>query len=419
MTNVESIHRPIATVRVPGSKSYTQRALICAALAEGKSKLRNVLTAEDTAYFIKGLRALGARIIKGGENVFITGTGGSIACPAKALYLGNNGTALRFFTALVTLGKGRYELTGTARLCERPIGALLEALHALGATGCSRRQNGCPPVIMNAAGLPGGSVTLSDVESSQYVSSILLSAPYAHKDMRINLEGRMVSRPYISMTVQVMKAFGVEVGQEAQNAYFVKCGQSYQGRDYLVEGDASSASYFMLAAAIAKRRIRIENVVSQSLQGDMKFLDIMESLGCKVMRGDMSIDIEGRPLTAGPRVFSMGDMPDMVPTLAVLAAFRKGRTIIREAAHLRIKESDRIAALVNELKRIGITCEETADGMIIEGGAAHGAAIETYNDHRIAMSFAVAGLVTPGITIADRDCVGKSFPGFWDELKKL
>jgi 3-phosphoshikimate 1-carboxyvinyltransferase len=272
---------------------------------------------------------------------------------------------------------------------------------------------------MNAAGLPGGSVTLSDVESSQYVSSILLSAPYAHKDMRINLEGRMVSRPYISMTVQVMKAFGVEVGQEAQNAYFVKCGQSYQGRDYLVEGDASSASYFMLAAAIAKRRIRIENVVSQSLQGDMKFLDIMESLGCKVMRGDMSIDIEGRPLTAGPRVFSMGDMPDMVPTLAVLAAFRKGRTIIREAAHLRIKESDRIAALVNELKRIGITCEETADGMIIEGGAAHGAAIETYNDHRIAMSFAVAGLVTPGITIADRDCVGKSFPGFWDELKKL
>jgi 3-phosphoshikimate 1-carboxyvinyltransferase len=419
MTRIESVHHTPAVVQVPGSKSYTQRALICAALAHGKSKLRNVLAAEDTAYFTKGLRALGARIVKKGDNLFVDGTGGRIAHPGKAIYLGNNGTALRFFTTLVTLGKGRYELTGTARLCERPIGSLLTALNTLGVKGYSKRRNNCPPVVIEADGLPGGSVTMNDVESSQYVSSLLLSAPYARKDMTIKLEGSTVSRPYIAMTVQVMNDFDAKAGEQTANTYFVKGGRPYQGRDYLVEGDASSASYFMLAAVLTKRRIKILNVNPDSLQGDMKFIDIIEQMGCPVTRGDEWIEVEGRSLAEGSYEFSMGDMPDMVPTLAVLAAFRKGQTVIKDAAHLRIKESDRLAALVNELKRIGIAAEETTDGIIITGGTPYGAAIETYNDHRIAMSFAIAGLVTPGIEIADRDCVGKSFPGFWDELKKL
>ncbi|MBN1381886.1 MAG: 3-phosphoshikimate 1-carboxyvinyltransferase [Deltaproteobacteria bacterium] len=419
MTTIEAFNQPIATVQVPGSKSYTQRALICAALAEGRSRLCNVLVAEDTAFFIRGLRVLGAHIRKRGKHLFIEGTGGRITDPGKAIYLGNNGTALRFFTSLVSLGKGRYKLTGTARLCERPIGSLLEALNKLGVKGDSQKKNGRPPVIIEADGLPGGTVVMSDVESSQYISSLLLSAPYAHQDVKIKLKGQTVSKPYIDMTLQVMNAFNVKVEQPTENSYTVKHGQFYQERDYSIEGDASSASYFLLAAALGKRPIRILNLNPASLQGDVKFIDIIENIGCGIVRGNDWIEIEGRSLAEGPLEFSMRDMPDMVPTLAVLAAFRKGQTIIRDAGHLRIKESDRIAALVNELKRIGIAAQETDDGMIIRGGRPHGATINTYNDHRIAMSFAVAGLVTPGIEIADPDCVGKSFPEFWDELKKL
>ncbi|MBN1662399.1 MAG: 3-phosphoshikimate 1-carboxyvinyltransferase [Deltaproteobacteria bacterium] len=418
-TRIELVDHAASTVRVPGSKSYTQRAFICAALARGKSKLRNVLASEDTDYFMSGLSALGARIQKKGDNLFIEGTGGRIAHPGKEIFLGNNGTALRFFTSLVALGKGRYELTGTARLCDRPVGALLKALNTLGVNGYSRRRNDCPPVIVEADGLPGGCVTMKNVESSQFVSSLLFSAPYAHQDVTVTLEGNTVSRPYIAMTLQVMNDFGAEARRQGENTYLVKSGRPYEGRDYLIEGDASSASYFILAAALTRRRIKILNVNPESLQGDMKFVDIIEKLGCTVTRGDEWIEVEGKPLAEGNCIFPMADMPDMVPTLAVLAAFRKGQTVITDSAHLRIKESDRLTAVVSELCRVGIAAEETADGMIIQGGIPHGAVIETYSDHRIAMSFAVAGLVAPGIEIADRECVGKSFPGFWDELKKL
>jgi len=409
-----------AVVRVPGSKSLTQRALVIAALAKGKSTLCNGLISEDTRYFMEGLRALGAEILVSGNEIAVTGTGGQIQNPGKAIFLGNNGTALRFLTTVVSLGRGRFTLDGESRLRERPVGPLLDTLKTLGVNEISAENSGYPPVTIETGGLSGGRVVLTDVESSQFISSLLIGAPYANGDIEIQLKGRTVSEPYIDMTLKVMEDFGVNAAREGQNRFNIRCDQKYIGRPYLIEGDASSASYFALAAALCQGRIRIENINPRSLQGDIAFFDLIEASGCSVIRDNpSSIEVVGRPLRGGEWTLNMGHMPDMVPTLGVLSAFRPGITVITNVSHLRIKESDRIAAVVNELNRIGVHAKETVDGMIIEGGRPHGADIETYNDHRIAMSFAVAGLVVPGMRIANKGCVGKSFPGFWDELKKV
>jgi 3-phosphoshikimate 1-carboxyvinyltransferase len=414
---IKPIRRLNATVEVPGSKSYTQRALVVACLAEGKSMLSNALISEDTRYLVEALRFLGAEISISGSDVTITGTGGNILNPGRVILLGNNGTALRLLTTLVSLGKGEYILDGSNRLRERPLLPLLNALKILGVKFQSRE--GYPPIKIDAGGLKGGNVTFADIESSQYVSSVLIGAPYAGGDIEIALRGRTVSQPYIDMTLDVMGRFGAEVIKRERKIFNVRSGRHYRGQRYIVEGDASSASYFFLAAALCRGRVKVANINPAGLQGDINILGIMERLGCSVVRGDHWVEVAGGPLHEGDVIFDMGDMPDMVPTLAVLAAFRQGQTIITNVSHLRVKESDRIAALVSELKRIGVTARETADGLIVDGGKPHGAQIETYNDHRIAMSFAVAGLAIPGITIKDRHCVRKSFPGFWDELSRL
>ncbi len=419
MMEIKPAGCPDRPVKVPGSKSLTQRALVIATLAKGRSTLRNGLVSEDTRHLVEGLRALGAGISISGDEMVITGTEGHIQNPGRTISLGNNGTALRFLTTLVSLGKGTFVLDGDLRLRERPVGALLEALNKLGVTAVSRDGKGYPPVTIETGGVSGGKVTLTDVESSQFVSSLLIGAPYAGGDVEIQLKGRMVSEPYIDMTLKVMEHFGVKTVREGENYFKVKCGRQYTGREYLIEGDASSASYFFLAAALCQRRIRVDNMNPDSLQGDIGFLDIMEASGCSVIRGDSWIEVVGRPLRGGELSLNMGKMPDMVPTLAVLSAFRPGRTVITHVSHLRFKESDRILSLVNELNRIGVRAEETEDGLIIEGGKPRGAEIETYNDHRIAMSFAVAGLAIPGMRIRDKQCVDKSFPGFWDEMEKL
>lgn len=416
---IRPVYHLDATVEVPGSKSYTQRALIIAALAEGRSTISRVLLSEDTRYLMEALRVLGIEILTSGNDVVIQGTGGKIRNPGQAIYLGNNGTALRFLTTMVSLGKGEFLLEGSSRLRERPLKPLLDALKTLGVPSHSRDNKGYPPVRIDAQGLRGGSVAFTDVESSQYISSLLIGAPYAAEDIEITLQGSTVSEPYIEMTLHIMERFGAEIERGEKNRFKVKSGRNYAGQEYIVEGDASSASYFFLAAALCRGRVRVMNINPESLQGDIKFLNIMEGVGCSIVRGDSWVDVIGGPLHGGDVVFDMGNMPDMVPTLAVLAAFRQGRTSITNVSHLRLKESDRIAALVNELHRIGVNAQERDDGLVIEGGKPHGAEIETYNDHRIAMSFAVAGLVVPKMKIQDKLCVGKSFPGFWDELKKL
>ena len=393
-----------ATVCVPGSKSLTQRALVAAALAQNNSFINNALIAQDSLHLIEGLRALGAQIVSAKGGFFISGTAGQIINGGKELFLGNNGTALRFLTALVCLGKGKYVLTGEKRLCERPVGALVEALQNMGADISSR--NNCPPVEINANGLTGGKITLQDIESSQYVSALLLCAPYTPKGMDLILLGSVVSIPYIDLTIAVMSDFGAKITQTGKYKYHI-------------EGDASSASYFFLAAALLKKTIKVTGINRQSKQGDIRLLSVLEELGCKVRSGENWVEVSGNNLAEGDFTFDLNDMPDMVPSLAVLSAFRKGQTIIDNVAHLRIKESNRLAALVTELNRTGIEAEEIPEGLVIQGGKMRPAKIETYNDHRIAMSFAVAGLVVRGIEISDKKCVDKSFPSFWKELEKI
>jgi len=408
-----------AVVSAPGSKSYTQRALIIATLAMGDSILHNALLSEDTAYVMDALKALGAEIATKGTDMVISGRAGHLKDPRQAIYLGNNGTAMRLLTGIAALGTGIVTLTGSPRLCERPIKPLITALQTIGvdAEGCG--ANGLSPVIVHARRPRGGTVTLADIESSQYVSSLLLCAPFAENDTIIELTGEIPSLPYVAMTVAVMEAFGVTVDHERTERYVVKSGQRYHARNYEIEGDYSSASYFFLAAAVTRGRVRVQRLNPQTLQGDRGFLPLLEQLGCTVTTGEDWLEVQGRGLASGDFTFNLGAMPDMVPTLAALAAVRPGRTVITHVPHLRAKESNRLEALVTELKNVGIRAEETADGLWIEGGAPHGAVIETYHDHRIAMSFAVLGLAVPGIRIQDPGCVGKSFPAFWEELKRL
>jgi 3-phosphoshikimate 1-carboxyvinyltransferase len=416
---IRPLDRVDATVQVPGSKSYTQRALVIASLAEGRSILRNTLVSDDTQHLMEALRHLGAGIVSSGDDVIVTGTGGRVLNPGGEISLGNNGTALRFLISVAALGSGDITLTGDQRLCERPVGPLLEGIGSLGVTSTCRRAGGFPPVTVHGGTLQGGRVVFRDIESSQYVSSILIAAPCATGDVEVEIHGSAVSRPYVEMTQAAMKSFGVSVEKRNENLFSVKGGQRYRGCRYLVEGDLSSASYFFLAAALRGGTVRVTNTNFWTHQGDVRFLRHLKELGCGVAATDQWIEVSGGRLAEGDFTASMEDLPDMVPTLAVLAAVRPGRTIIRNVAHLRIKESNRLEALVRELTKTGIRAEELEDGIVITGGTPCGAEIETYNDHRIAMSFAVLGLAVPGMRIRNPGCVGKSFPSFWAELDKL
>lgn len=418
MIEIKLMENIDATIRVPGSKSYTQRAMIIAALAEGESRLRDILLSEDTLLLAEALRGLGAKIRLEKEEMVVTGTGGRIAAPPHKIRLGNNGTAMRLLAGVASLGRDPIVLTGDTRLCQRPMKPLLDALVSLGADVRTEDGRGYPPVTIRGGGLTGGRVVLRDIGSSQYVSSLLIAAPFAANKTVIELAGKIPSLPYITLTVETMGSFGVEVAADG-TTYTVMNGQRYKGRDYRVEGDVSSASYFFLAAALLKGRVRVENIDPGTRQGDIGILAILERLGCTVRRGEHWAEVTGGEPPGGEMFFDLGAMPDMVPTLAVLASVRPGKTLVRNVAHLRLKESDRLAALVAELKKTGIEAQETADGLAIDGGRPRGAEIETYNDHRIAMAFAILGLVVPGMTIKNKACVGKSFPGFWKILEGL
>ncbi len=408
-----------AELRVPGSKSYTQRAMVIASLAEGRSTLRNPLISEDTNHLMEALRIIGAKILPDGEDLVVTGTGGKLTPGRAPIFLGNNGTATRFLLSVLCLGQGDYPLTGTPRLGERPVKPLLNALRTLGGSWTCEEKEGHLPLIIHGRGIRGGRVIFDDVESSQYISSLLISAPYAAGNVEIHVRGSLASRPYIALTLEAMNHFGVQVEKEGENHFLVRSGQRYRGVDYRVEGDASSASYFFLAAALCQGSVRVSPMNRRTLQGDGKFLHLLEHLGCAVSSGESWVEVQGNPLPAGELAFDMGDMPDMVPTLAVLSALRPGRTVIRNAAHLRIKESNRLQAVVKEISKTGIQAEETGDGLVITGGTPRGADIETYDDHRIAMSFAVLGLAAPGMRIRNGGCVRKSFPGFWTEMERF
>lgn len=409
-----------AIVAVPGSKSYTQRALALAALAEGESALLNPLIAEDTLLMLEALQDMGADIAIGEGAFHVIGTGGRISPlgKKKEISLGNNGTAMRLLISIAALGQGDYVLTGGERLCERPVRPLINALAQLGARAESLNADGCPPVLVRGGGLRGGTAVLENIESSQFISSLLIAAPFADADVRIEVRGEIPSRPYVDLTLQAMADFGV-AAREIENGYEVEAARKYAARNYGVEGDASSASYFFAAAALCGGRVEIININPETRQGDIGILRILEEMGCSITKTGHIVVVEGGNPTTADVSFDMGGMPDVVPTVAAVAAMRPGRTVITNVAHLRVKESDRLKALVTELRKTGVEAEELPDGISIRGGNPHGAAIETYNDHRIAMSFAVLGLAAPGMKIMDPGCVTKSFPDFWKALEKL
>ena len=407
-------------IRIPGSKSLTNRALIIAALAQGESVINGALFSEDTEYMSSALRELGFSVQElPKENRFIVnGQGSRIPARNATLFVGNSGTAMRFLTAFATLGKGSFELDGVERMRQRPIQPLLDCLTRLGADARSTSGNGCPPVAVEANGLKGGRATMRGDLSSQYFTAVLLSAPYAQRDVEIIVEGKLVSKPYVDMTIRLMKRFGVDVVCNDHKSFTIKAGQRYRAMTYEVEGDASSASYFLAAAAITGGRVRVCGIPRDSLQGDAHFADILRQMGANVQRGDDWIEVEGGPKLRGIDI-NLEDCPDLAQTIAAIAVFADGKTRVSGVANLRIKETDRIHAVVEELRRIGISATEHHDGFEVEPGKPKPAVIEPYDDHRMAMSFSLVGLRAKGIKIKNPQCVAKTFPDYFDELKKL
>ncbi len=404
-------------VSVPGSKSYTHRALVVSSLADGESVLTDALRCKDTEQTARALLKFGVEILWENDDVRVLGTGGKYRPADEKIDVGNSGTSMRFLTALAALKEGVTLLDGNERMRKRPVGELLSGLGELGVRAYSQEGNDCPPVIVESHGLKGGSVRIKGEESSQYLSGLLMVAPYARKDVNIEVTGSLASKPYVDMTRQIMSTFGVEVRNQGYRSFFIRAGQRYLPKKYRIEGDVSNASYFFEAAAVCKGRVRVRNLNPATIQGDIGFLEILERMGCRVTRGGDWIEVSGKELR-GIKV-DMNEMPDLVPTLAVTAAFARGETAIQNIGHLRLKESDRIHALAVELSKMGIRVREEDDGLEIEGGKAQGAEIETYDDHRMAMSFAIAGLAVSGVKIKGEQCVDKSFPGFWEMLQKL
>ena len=413
MTPVEA---PIdIVVSVPGSKSLSNRALVVASLAEGKSRLSNVLHSDDTRFMMSHLRTLGIALQALDDEVEIEGRGGHFQPVQASLFCGNAGTTVRFLTAFCALVPGVQVVTGDQRMQARPIYDLVDALTGLGVD--LQSVNGCPPVTVVSSVLPGGRVQVQANLSSQYLSAILMVAPYARQPISLEAAGDMVSETYIELTLEVMAAFGVSVARPDRRRFHIPQ-QCYQGRNFAIEGDATSAGYWWALAASTAGRVTVKNIQPLSHQGDMELLPILERMGCTVTRQD-GVTVQGPARLQSPGVVDMNRLPDGVMTLAVLAALAQGETRIVNVANLRIKESNRLAALVAELRRMGIEAEELADGIRIQGGEPHGADIETYADHRMAMSFAILGARVPGMRIGTPECVSKSYPTFFEELQVL
>jgi 3-phosphoshikimate 1-carboxyvinyltransferase len=417
--------RPLdATVTLPGSKSITNRALLLAALADGESRLTGALFSEDTHHMAAALYRLGLQVMAepAAEAYTVTGGGGAIPNTGADLFVGNSGTTARFLTAFLALGHGTYRLDGVARMRQRPIGDLLSALRKLGVDAASEQNNDCPPLLIRAEGLRGGAVRMRADVSSQFLSALLMVAPLAENDVQITLEGELASVPYIAMTLTMMRQWGVTVLEENFKRFVIPGGQTYRARSYAIEPDASGASYFFAAAAVTGGCVRVEGLGRDSIQGDTAFVDVLARMGCRVTKTARTLEVCGSTdgVLQGIDV-NMNAISDTVMTLAAIAPFADRPTRIQNVAHIRHKETDRIAALVTELTRLGVHVQEQPDGLTIYPAALplNPAVIETYQDHRMAMSFAVTALRSPGIAIADPACVGKTFPDFFTRFARL
>jgi 3-phosphoshikimate 1-carboxyvinyltransferase len=406
-------------LRPPGSKSITNRALVCAALADGESTLTGALESDDTRVMIDSLRRLGLEVDHNPaeSSIRIVGCGGQLSATGAELYVANSGTTIRFLTAMVALARGTFRLDGTPRMRQRPIEDLLAALRQLGANARSEAENGCPPVVVVADRLPGGRASVAGEISSQFLSGLLMTAPCALGPVVLAVSGELVSRPYVEMTLAVMSAFGVSVDSEDLGRFVIPAPQTYRPRDYAIEPDASAASYFFAAAAVTGGRVTVAGLSRQSLQGDVAFCECLQRMGCRVEYSADAITVQGGPLK-GIDV-NMNAISDTVQTLAAVALFADGPTNISGVAHIRHKETDRLAALATELEKLGARVRQRDDGLSITPRELRGATLDTYDDHRMAMSLAVVGLVQPGVVIRDPGCTAKTYPRYFDDLARI
>jgi 3-phosphoshikimate 1-carboxyvinyltransferase len=426
------ITHPInAVVRVPGSKSLTNRALLIASLAEGKTCLTNALFSDDSLYFANALQALGfdIQLDEKDHEITVNGLGGKIPETKANLFIGNAGTAARFLTAFLTLGNGEYIVDGDSRMRERPIGDLIDALihlganlhpaHAEGVSGRNDPSNICPPIQIISSGLRGGKTQIAGDISSQFLSAILMVASYAEQAVEVTLSSELNSKPYVDMTLSIMKDFGVEISRDGYRTFTIPISKYEPCAAYAIESDASAASYFFAVPAICGGIIKVENISKSSKQGDIAFLNLLQEMGCSITEAENYILVAGGLELQGIDA-DMKDIPDTAQTLAVLAPFATSPTRIRGIESARLKETDRIHATCTELTRLGVQVDEHEDGMTIYPCRKFNPArIQTYNDHRMAMAFSLMGLRIPGVSIEDPECVSKTFPGYFEALKTL
>ena len=412
----------VGTLRPPGSKSITNRAMILAALGDGATTLTGMLDSQDTRVMVESLRRLGFIVDQDVEACRCTvhGLAGRIPAKKADLWLENSGTSIRFLTSLCALGSGQYRLDGVERMRQRPIGDLVRALAPLGANIRFETQNGdCPPIIVDGllSYFTGGWTSIQGSISSQFLSSLLMTAPACQKDVHVRVDGELVSKPYVTMTLDMMRAFGAEVFCPHDLSEFHISAKPYKADTYDIEPDASAASYFFGAAAVTGGSVTITGLSKNALQGDIGFAAALERMGCEVIWGSDQITVIGKPLHGID--IDMNAISDTAQTLSTVAVFADSPTIIRNVGHMRHKETDRIAAVVTELKRAGIRAEERDDGLTIYPGMPHAAEIHTYDDHRMAMSFSLLGLRVPGIRILDPGCTAKTYPNYFEDLAAL
>ena len=409
-------------INLPGSKSLSNRALLLAALAEGTTKITNLLESDDTRHMLNALKQLGINytLSEDKKECSIVGNAGALHCDtAQELFLGNAGTAMRPLCAALCLGEGSYLLTGEPRMKERPIGHLVDALRQAGADISYIENEGYPPLQIEAGGLKGGEVSIDGAISSQFLTALLMAAPMAKNDMHITIIGELVSKPYIDITLHIMQAFGVEVENNDYKTFTVKAGQTYKAvESFMVEGDASSASYFLAAAAIKGGTVKVTGIGRNTIQGDVQFVDVLEIMGARVEWGDTYISVTRDALNAIDMDFN--HIPDAAMTIATMALFCEGTTTLRNIYNWRVKETDRLYAMATELRKVGAEVEEGEDYLkITSPKVLKHAAIDTYDDHRMAMCFSLLALDPVSVTINEPECTAKTFPTYFDVLESI
>jgi len=409
-------------VNLPGSKSFSNRALLLASLAEGTTRITNLLESDDTRHMLNALKKLGIHytLSKDKTECTVVGNAGPLEIESfKELFLGNAGTAMRPLCAALCLGKGSFFLTGEPRMKERPIGHLVDALRQAGATISYTETEGFPPLQIEANGLLGGKVEIEGSISSQFLTALLFAAPMVKEDMSISILGELVSKPYIDITLHIMKTFGVDVQNDNYKTFTIKGRQTYKAVEhYMVEGDASSASYFLAAAAIKGGTVKVTGIGKKSIQGDVAFVDVLEKMGAKVEWGEDFVSVTKAELNAIDMDFN--HIPDAAMTIATTALFVEGTTVLRNIYNWRVKETDRLFAMATELRKVGAEVEEGEDYLKITAPKQlKHAAIDTYDDHRMAMCFSLLALDPVSVTINEPECTAKTFPTYFDVLESI